>query len=279
MKKQTTLQRFIFDEYYKYANANLKPKTVDEYRRLINSQILPEFGSKLLTTLSTAGIERWHLGLRQATPIQANRALAVLSAILQLAARWGYILANPARGIPIYKEKARERYLDPHEVKRFMNAVEKLPAVEGAFLLTALYTGARPGELLSARWEWLHGDVLELPDSKTGRRTIYLPHAAKVALSASGCEADGLIFPGVNPTLLWRRVRRKCNLRGVRLYDLRHTFASAALSSGAPLEAISQLLGHKNPKTTRRYVHLMKDAGNKTVADTAGVLDKMAVGL
>jgi integrase len=44
------------------------------------------------------------------------------------------------------------------------------------------------------------------------------------------------------------------------LHDLRHTFASMALSSGASLPLIGKLLGHTQPATTARYAHLARDA-------------------
>ena len=54
----------------------------------------------------------------------------------------------------------------------------------------------------------------------------------------------------------WRRIRASAELDDVRLHDLRHTFASIAVSGGMSLPLIGALLGHSQPRTTARYAHL-----------------------
>jgi site-specific recombinase XerD len=56
-----------------------------------------------------------------------------------------------------------------------------------------------------------------------------------------------------------RAVRRKAGLDGVRLHDMRRTFASIAAGAGASLYVIGKMLGHKNLATTQRYAHLAND--------------------
>lgn len=270
------LQQFVTQEYLPHARGNLKPRTVSEYERLLSRLVLPAFGSKQLSALSRAQIERWHTKLRQGAPVQANRALATLASVLRLAVRWDYIPANPAHGVSPAKEKARERYLSPEETQRLAAALDLLTAAERVFVKLALYTGARPGELLSARWGWLRDSTLELPDSKTGRRTVYLSDPAVAALAELPAgPGEALIFPALDPTLVWRRVRRRSGL-DCRLYDLRHSFASAGLSAGLSLENIGQLLGHRQAQTTKRYAHLTPETGIESAARAAAVLSKMA---
>jgi integrase len=54
----------------------------------------------------------------------------------------------------------------------------------------------------------------------------------------------------------WQRVRARAGLKDVRIHDLRHTFASAAVASGQGLPMIGKLLGHTQVQTTARYAHL-----------------------
>ena len=54
----------------------------------------------------------------------------------------------------------------------------------------------------------------------------------------------------------WYKFREKAELPGVRLHDLRHTFASHAAMNKETLPMIGRLLGHKNPLSTARYAHL-----------------------
>jgi len=63
----------------------------------------------------------------------------------------------------------------------------------------------------------------------------------------------------VNLQKSWRRVRARAGLEDVRLHDLRHTFASVAVSGGMSLPMIGALLGHSQPRTTARYAHLAAD--------------------
>ena len=54
----------------------------------------------------------------------------------------------------------------------------------------------------------------------------------------------------------WRRLRDEAGLAGVRIHDLRHTFASHAAMNKETLPMIGRLLGHGNVQTTARYAHL-----------------------
>ena len=89
------------------------------------------------------------------------------------------------------------------------------------------------------------------------------------------------MFPGrkkgtrlVNLNDSWDRVRRRAGLDGVRLHDLRHTYASRALALGESLPMIGDLLGHRMVNTTARYAHLardsVRDASAKIAADIGG---------
>jgi Phage integrase family len=57
----------------------------------------------------------------------------------------------------------------------------------------------------------------------------------------------------------WRRIREKASLHGLRIHDLRHSFASTAAGMGMSLPMIGKLLGHSQPATTARYAHLAAD--------------------
>src|SRR5262249_49084455 len=121
-------------------------------------------------------------------PYQANRCLAVLSKMMNLAEAWGLRSdgSNPCRHVKKYREYKRERYLTPDELRR-LGAVLADPttkATESPFAIAAIgllvLTGARLTEILTLRWEYvdLDHEVLRLPDSKTGAKSIYLNAAA-----------------------------------------------------------------------------------------------------
>ena len=73
------------------------------------------------------------------------------------------------------------------------------------------------------------------------------------------------------PEHFWRRVRAEADLEDVRLHDLRHTLASLPLRQGETVLAIGRLLGHRNPETTLKYIHLA-DTIVRDAAETVGAV-------
>jgi integrase len=57
----------------------------------------------------------------------------------------------------------------------------------------------------------------------------------------------------------WQRVRGAAGLDDVRIHDLRHSFASIALSGGDSFYLVGKVLGHRQSRTTERYAHLKND--------------------
>jgi integrase len=132
-----------------------------------------------------------------------------------------------------------------------------------------LLTGARVSEVLSARWDWVAWDrrVIELPDSKTGAKPLFLSEAAVAALRNLRDDEDQPFIirgrfadrPLVNLAKPWRRVCALAKLEGVRIHDLRHTAASIGVATGTSLPIIGRLLGHSQSQTTQRYAHVDRD--------------------
>ena len=263
-----------------HVKARRKPATVRLYRLAIDSHIRPLLGALAIADVSRADVVRLHHRLR-ATPVLANRVLAVLSKLLSWAGDQGYRPAssNPCRGVEKYKEESRRRYLSPSELKRLGAALriaeryDSIPPSAITVIRLLLLTGARVGEILSLRWSDvdLTGGALRLPDSKSGRKTVLLPEPAVEMLHAWPRFAGSpFVFPGeghgnrkgrhrVSLADPWAWVRRRARLADVRLHDLRHAYASVAVSNGQTLPVIGALLGHTQAATTQRYAHLMDD--------------------
>jgi integrase len=142
-----------------------------------------------------------------------------------------------------------------------------------AFLLL---TGCRKREALDARWENidLERGVLTIPLSKSGKpRYVPLSSAARnvlvqtrrevVKLMGDASATNGWVFPNPNtgrPFIKiqtgWERARRVAGLEGLRIHDLRHSFASALVNRGMTLYDVKEALGHSSMVTTQRYAHL-----------------------
>lgn len=205
-------------------------------------------------------------------PTHANRTLAVLSKMFSLAVRWGWRVDNPCKGVERFGENKRTRYLTGPELARLSAALAELRDQSAANAVRLLLlTGARRGELLAAKWEDFALDAGEWckPGATTKQATEH-----RVPLSAAACKllaqmqaqaGSEYLFParggGHRPhiTEAWIRLRKAAKLPGVRLHDVRHTYASICASQGLSLPIIGALLGHSTPVTTHRYAHLFSD--------------------
>jgi integrase len=195
--------------------------------------------------------------------------------MLNLAERWGLRPdgSNPCRHVERYREAKRERFLSEAELGRLGAALAageqsgaEEPAVVAALRLL-VFTGCRMGEVLNLRWADvdLERRCLNLADSKTGARTVTLNAPALEVLAGLERRSEWVIpgrdprQPLVNLAKPWGRIRDAAKLEGVRVHDLRHSFASVAAGSGHSLLIIGGLLGHRQPTTTKRYAHLSDD--------------------
>lgn len=284
--------REVSDRYMtEYAAVKKKPRSVKEDKRLLDKVILPVFGSRPFADITRAHVSKFHYSLRE-TPYQANRALALLSKIFNLGEKWGLRPdnSNPCRHVEKYKEAKKKRYLDHEEIAR-LGAVlskaegtrEELPQATAAIRLLIL-TGARLSEILTLKWEYVDLDKKEinLPDSKTGEKTIQLSEPAVEVLSKIPRFVGGeYVIPGKNPREhliglphIWMRIREKAGLPDVRIHDLRHTWASAAVNAGMTLPFVGALLGHHEVATTNRYAHLMSHPLKQAAEKVAAKIDE-----
>ena len=143
-----------------------------------------------------------------------------------------------------------------------------------AIVRLLMLTGCRFGEIASLEWDWIKDRRIHLPDSKSGPRTVWLSSAARAVIDAIpryGPDCPYL-FPARPPTRpidtiqrQWDRIRDEAGLPGLRLHDLRHSWASTAAMNGVDMVTIAKLLGHALVETTERYVHL----SDRSVADAA----------
>jgi integrase len=257
-----------------------------------------------------ADLDRLHASMG-AMPGAANRALSLVSAIWNWAAKRDLVRfeENPAKGIERNPEKAKERFLSTVELGRLGDALRLaettgLPyAVDEAgpkakhaakpekrlrridpFAVAAirllLLTGARLREILHARWNEVDFDrgIIFLPDSKTGRKPLLLSAAAQAIIAdLPRIEGNPYIIAGAGNgpradlKRPWAAITHAANLPGVRLHDLRHSFASIGAGASLGLSVVGKLLGHTQPQTTARYAHLDADPLRRA-ADTIGAV-------
>ncbi len=275
VRNAPTVAEFAARYMTEYAPGKKKPSSIETDRINLRCHILPAFGNLTVAAITRADVVRLHQGMKD-TPGAANRTLALISHMLNVAEKWGLRPdgANPCRHVEKYKPGKRERYLSSAELARIgrvlaeaeRTGTERPNAVAAIRLL--ILTGCRRSEILTLRWE--HVDFenrrLRLPESKTGAKIIHLNAPTLEVLNGLNPKPSGWVIPGakegthlVNLTKPWHRMRERAKLEGVRLHDLRHSFASVGVSGGLSLPVIGALLGHSQADTTARYAHLAAD--------------------
>jgi len=272
----------------------LKERTAASYKAMLHSDVLPSIGKMSITDVTRADIAKIHHEMRK-TPYQANRCLCVLSKMFNLAEAWGLRPdnSNPCRHIKKYRERKRERFLSANEMRCLGDTLRMAeeaglcsPYAVAAFRLLIL-TGARLGEIRDCKWEYVHLDrgIIRLPDSKTGPKIIHLGRTAiDLLLHLPRKENNPYLIcsehhpdePIYDLQSAWQKIRKWAGIESVRIHDLRHTFASNAVTMGMSLPMIGKLLGHTQTQTTARYAHLALDpvleAANKVTDEMRELL-------
>jgi integrase len=310
-----------------HVKAKRKGRTADEYERILTKHVVPALGSKRIADLRRADVARLH-GKLSASPYQANRAVALVSAVWNWAARRDEVAFadNPSRAVERFVEKGRERFLTREELARLGDVLResetiglpysvdetktkarnapkpesrrtKLDAHAVAAIRLLILTGARLREILDAQWSQLDRErgILFLPDSKTGKKPLYLSAAAQSVLAAiPRMKENPHVIAGATKGAPradlhrpWKAIRKAARLDGVRVHDLRHSFASFGAGASLGLPIIGKLLGHSQAATTQRYAHLDADPlrraadkiGNSIAAAMEGIADANVVAL
>lgn len=298
--RRRTLEQLSDAYLEKWAEPHKRPGTLYDDKSLLNGVILPALGDLPIGGLKRADIADLHTSLK-ATPYRANRALALLHhmftwAMADDSGEWT-VEKNPAAGIRKYHEEKRDRWLSEDELIRLADALDKYPhqCGEGApsekqrrWLQTEarramdavrliMVTGCRKSEALTAQWADfdLTRGVWTKPSHRTKeKKTEHVALGAQaLALLERMDRTDEYLFPGrtkgenmQDVKAAWAKVCKLAKLEGVRVHDLRHSFASHLVSSGVSLPIVGKLLGHSQASTTQRYAHLadnpQRDAAN-----------------
>lgn len=287
----------LLKDYWKiYLNDHAKPnkaaRSVKEDESLWKNRLEPAFGHLPLDEISKADVRRWHKSEKKHFTA-ANRALMLLSKVINTAIDDELIEKNPCKGVDHFPEKEREYVPTKAELQKFYDAV-RADHDRGAATMTELllYTGGRRGEALKAEWKEFDLDkgIWTVPAEhiKNGKRLKIsirrkLPPAAVELLRDWQSESDrstGFVFPSLTDPdkprhdikAFWNRVRKRSGLAQFRTHDVRHTFASLALEKGYSLAQIGAELGHRSTKTTQRYAHRDLETIDSPAAGVADVL-------
>ena len=256
-----------------------KPSTQRNFAGILRRQLLPAFGSRRLDRITRRMALRWFETYSSTAPGTANVALDLLGQIFRHARACGHIAADPVKGVARNPVRKHTRFLSREEIARLHRVLDRYAqgtasqAQQADIVRLLLLTGCRRGEIVRLRREEVKDDRLELGDSKTGPRTVWLNAAARKVLARRmaqgngpriGSGASSWVFPSTSDPSrhqhyglrLWPAIRREAGIGDVRLHDLRHTVASQAVLNGVPLTVTARLLGHSDVRMTMRYAHV-----------------------
>jgi integrase len=264
------LRDFVDRIYWPTVQPTLSLWEQKRARTILDTQLFPRFGGTKLAGLRREVIERWLAERLTATPDKpavagatANKELMRLKHLLNRAVAWGYLKDTPAKAVKRTREApGRARYLEPEERDALL--AEANPDLR-LFILAALQTGARRGELLTLRWREvdMKARTVTFRHTKNGdARPVPMTDTLREALTAlpRPLDPDAHVFPErEHPhaiTRAFERLARRLEIPNLRFHDLRHDAASTLTMAGVPQRTIMAILGHRDPRMTMRYQHL-----------------------
>jgi integrase len=289
---RTTLAEYT-DEWM--AHRDLKQRTREHYRKLLDHHIVPALGSLPLASITSDDVRRWHTGFGNETPTIRAHAYGLLRTIMGTAASDGKIATNPCviRGAGSARRVHRIR---PATLPELETITAEMPDPYQAMILLASWCALRFGELTELRRRDVDlvnetirveravvraggGFQVTTPKSDAGVRDVAIPPHLMPAIEAHlsrhvGAQRDALLFPAqqgghLAPATLYRQFYKARDAAGrpdLRFHDLRHTGAVLAAATGATLADLMQRLGHGSPAAAMRYQHAAQGRDKRIAA-------------
>lgn len=280
-------------EHYMTHHAALrkKPDAAAEDRRNFDRYVLPRWRDRLADDITDRNVRDLQADMKD-IPVAFNRTRALLSTAFNVARRDGLrtVEDNPCKHVERFRETRRSRILTPDESDRFADALATYERYGGVYkrfvagVRLLMITGARRGEIFGAERDWHDGDRrLNLPDSKTGAKTIVLPLAAvDILRTIERVDGNPYLIAGKRKgqpisgfSTMWGAITRSAELSNFRMHDLRHVFATTGLELDLPFATLQSLLGHASVKTTEGYAHILQLGLSRSAEAVDKVADRL----
>jgi integrase len=271
--------RKVLDKYLEMSKTNKKSSDRD----IVSANHLRSFfGNTKIDDITQLTIERYKS--KRKKEIQAmkknhgkderdisftsiNRELALLKHLFNILIRNGKSDKNPVKGIKMFPERRRERYLSEGEITTLLEACEKSKNKSlKSIVLVALNTAARLMEILSLRVTDLdfNNSYIYFEHTKNGDRgEVPMSNYLKVVLKGHlknhrheylFCNDDGIPYKSIKTS--FNRAVKDAGIKGFRFHDLRHTCLSHLAMKGTPIRTLQALGRFKSLSMVMRYTHL-----------------------
>ena len=274
-----TLDEFFQNSYLPYVQSYKRSWVVDV--SVYNNHIKTLLGSEYIDAIGSVQIMAvMNQAAKTLSDGSTNRLLIILRYMFNLAMKWQIagIKSNPTASYKLKKlSNHRERYLTAQETQQlitYVNAAKQNTMLK-YIIPMLLLTGARKREVLDARWEDIDftRQSWRIAFTKSGRERHVPLSAAAIALLQQIPKQNDYIFanpktkkPFTTFYFSWNTARKAAGLDGLRVHDLRHSFASFLVNAGCSLYEVQKLLGHANIAMTQRYSHLSQDSLMRAVS-------------
>lgn len=317
------LEDFIKEWEKKYAKKSLAPLTLKTYKHHIDNHIIPAFGHmrldqfkpfhivSFLDDLSKPGARKDGKGdtLSSATIEYIYR---VLRNIFNRAVDWQLITKHPMEGIKKPKvEKKEMKFYDQSELTQVISLLFNEPVLWKMFMLTAILSGCRRGEVIALEWSdvqekglaikesismTVNGEAVVKGTKNDKPRLISMPGWYMEELDAyrlqwkkeklligdkwQGGDHEYVFHAGfgkplyhTQPSKWWREFCQRHELRYIRFHDLRHSHVAVLIENETNLKAIQERLGHSTFQTTTDTYGHIAESVNQVTADKLEALD------
>lgn len=286
----------IFEKYQPQLEENYRTERSQNGARLNIKRFQPDFWNKPASEIKPIEIASWQKKENEKlTASYLNKNLSALQVMLNWASDplIGIMDENPIKGVKRLPETDSKEYqinLTEAEYKEFVKKLRERDSRKKDFwlpaVLLAVNTGLRKGTLFGIKWKnvdfnarriALSPEIMKVKRKKRPEQdTLKFVYLNKEALEAlkewknhykTPPGGEELIFSCKQPRYqAWKKVRKEIGLPdGTRIHDLRHIFASRAVSAGISSVAGAQLLHQTTTELFRRYGHLSPDAALKMV--------------
>lgn len=263
----------LFAHYMEaHAKVHKRPRSWEDDQKQYDRYLTSWKGHRL-SGIKRSDVQALHAKLGQENGhYAANRVLALLHKMFNVASDIGFAGDNPAHRVQKFREQSRARFVTVDELPRLMEAIDNAPDPDFRnFFKLAIFTGARRGNLQAMRWADidLKAKTWTIPgDVAKAHEPIIVPLADPAVeilkdRVIARTKDNPWVFPSrgasghiEEPKLAWAAILKAAKITDLRIHDLRRTMGSWQAAAGASLSVIGKSLGHKNVATTAIYSRL-----------------------
>lgn len=299
-----TVRERTWNGYDSMIRIHIKPRLGDKPIAFVTTADI----QRMYNQIKKSGrVEAHPLKGKQLADSTVRRVHMLLHEAMEAAVKERLIVKNPTVGTTIPKNNyAPKQILSEAQLEKFMQVVMQ-DEIWRDFFYTELTTGMRCGEICGLKWSdfdeasgrlkitrTVHkkkGGGVTWGDTKTetGMRTILLPPSTAEVLRERKKTAVGeWIFPNIykpdepmSPDSPYNRMKallKQAELPLIRFHDLRHTFATHALTGGVDAKTLSKILGHTNASfTLDTYTHVTTDMQKRASNIVGGFMEDLII--